>query len=182
MPGKTCSYQDCDQSIAPWLELCQEHNADKQSGLIDQCPDCGQYKDPRYPLCRHCNAGARSPAPKNTPSRRRSKYDLEENPEWDRGDADAEEFFAYILKLSNGGFYAGHTREIRERLDEHRDGDVIGTAGKNPKLVWFTRAQTRHAVAEAEQQLKWLIDNNPREIRRMVFAFQDMIKLVDTGP
>ena len=53
---KTCGYQDCDESIPPWFELCAPHNTAKQKGQIDQCPSCGQYKDPKYPLCRSCNA------------------------------------------------------------------------------------------------------------------------------
>ena len=183
MPGKTCAYQDCDQSIAPWFMLCLDHNADKQSGLIDQCPDCGRYKDSRYPLCRDCNASGKSATPKSPTSGRRGEYDPESNPVWDRGDANGTEFFAYILKLSDGTFYAGQTNDIRVRLSEHRDGGTKSTAGKNPKLVWFAPPfETRGEAVEVEAELKWLIDNNPREIRRMVFAFQDMIKLVDTGP
>ena len=178
MPGKTCSYQDCDQSIAPWFELCQEHNADKQSGLIDQCPDCGQYKNPSYPLCRQCNASAKS-APKNASPRRRGKYDPEENPAWDKGDADAEEFFVYILKLSDGTFYPGQTREIRERLDEHRDGRTKSTAGKDPKLVWFSVVNTRDEATKLEVDLKRAVDRDERRIRRMIRRFRDLLREVD---
>ena len=182
MPGKTCAYQNCDRFIARWFELCQEHNADKQVGLIDPCPDCGQYKDPRFPLCRQCNAGAKSATPKSATSGRRGKYDPESNPKWARGDADAEGFFAYVLKLSDGTFYAGHTNDIRVRLSEHRDGGTKSTAGKNPKLLWLSsQFETRGEATDAEAELKWLIDKNPREIRRMIFEFQDIIKLVDTG-
>ena len=179
MPGKTCSYQDCDQSIAPWFELCQEHNADKQSGLIDQCPDCGQYKNPSYPLCRQCNASAKSAAPKNASPRRRGKYDPEENPAWDKGDADAEEFFVYVLKLSDGTFYPGQTREIRERLDEHRDGRTKSTAGKDPKLVWFTIVNTRDEATKLEVNLKKAVDRDERRIRRMIRRFRDLLREVD---
>ena len=133
--GKTCAYQDCDQSILGWFELCQQHNAAKRSGIIDQCSDCGQDKDSRYPNCRDCNAKIQNTTPKSTSDKRGSKYELEQNPAWDKGDADAEEFFVYILKLSDGKFYAGQTREIRERLGEHRDGKTKSTAEKDPKLV-----------------------------------------------
>ncbi len=179
MPVKICAYQDCNQSIAPWFELCQEHNANKQSGLIDRCPGCGQYKDPRYPLCRQCNASAKAVAPKSATPRLRGKYDPEENPAWDRGDADADVFFVYILKLSGGDFYVGQTRDLRERLGEHRDGKTQSTAGKAPKLVWFAPVNTRNEAVKAEADLKWVIDHNPREIRRMIIWFRDLVKEVD---
>ncbi len=177
--GKTCAHQDCKQPIAPWYELCQSHNADKQSGLIDQCLDCGQYKDPRYPRCRECNAKAPMTTPKRATPKRSGKYDLEENPAWDKGDADADEFFVYILKLSDGEFYAGQTRELRERLDEHRDGKTLSTSGKDPKLVWFTTVSTRDEAVKVEAELKEAVDRNERQIRRMVRRFRDLLAEVD---
>ena len=176
--GRVCAYQDCDLSIAPWFELCREHNADKQSGAIDQC-DCGRYKTPRYPRCRKCNDETQSAALKNTTPRSRGKYDPEENPAWTKGDADATEFFVYILKLSDGKFYAGQTREIRERLDEHRDGKTQSTADKDPKLVWFTTVNTRDEAVKMEVELKKAVDHNEREIRRMIRRFRDLLMEVD---
>ena len=67
-------------------------------------------------------------------------------------------FFIYILKLDDGKFYAGHTRELRERMGEHRDGKAKSTADKNPLLVWFEIVDTRKEAAEREAQLKELID------------------------
>ena len=89
-------------------------------------------------------------------------------------------FFIYILKLDGGKFYAGHTRELRERLSEHRDGKTRSTAGKNPRLVWFDTVDTREEAAEVEATLKELIDRNEREVRRMVTEFLDLIREVDT--
>ena len=65
--GKSCGYQDCSETILPWFELCAPHNTAKQKGEIDQCPNCGQYKDTKFPLCRTCNAVSRnqtSPSPR----------------------------------------------------------------------------------------------------------------------
>lgn len=106
-------------------------------------------------------------------------YKKEHSPAWEKADAAASEFFVYILKLDGGRFYAGQTRELRERLSEHRDGNTKSTAGKNPKLVWFATLPSRDAAASMEVELKKLIDANPREIRRMVVKFQDLIRELD---
>ena len=153
-PSKICRHQDCPNDIPLRFILCALHNADKRKGEINQCPDCERYKPSRYPLCRNCNAGRQK--------------DNEDN-----------EFFTYILKLDGGRFYAGHTGELRVRMDEHSDGKTPSTADKNPRLVWFATVNTRNEAEEREAQLKELIDKNEREVRRMVNKFQDLISLVD---
>ena len=173
--SKTCGYQDCNETIQTWYELCGPHNAAKQGGEIDQCPKCGQYKDAMFPLCRSCNASNRT---QPAPSIRTSRYEPESNSKWDAADQEGDVFFIYILKLDGGKFYAGHTRELRERMGEHRDGKTRSTAGKNPLLVWFDVVDTREEAAEAEVHLKELIDRNEREVRRMINEFQDIISLV----
>lgn len=75
---------------------------------------------------------------------------------------------------------AGQTRELRERLSEHRDGKVKSTARRNPRLVWFGILPTREAATQMEVELKKLIDSNEREIRRMVIDFQDLVRELDT--
>ena len=172
--NKTCAYQDCGQTIPAWFELCAPHNTAKQQGEIDQCPNCGQYKDAKFPLCRSCNAASRN----QTTSTRPSRYEPESNPKWDAADQEGDVFFIYILKLDGGKFYAGHTRELRERMGEHRDGKTRSTAGKNPLLVWFDVVETREEAAGGEAYLKELIDGNEREVRRMVNEFQDLVSLV----
>ena len=94
-------------------------------------------------------------------------------------DATATEFFVYILKLEGGTFYTGQTRELRERLSEHKDGRVKSTAGKTPQLVWFTSVPSRNAATSLEVELKKLVDTNPREIRRMVVRFRDHVRELD---
>ncbi len=170
-----CAYQDCEQRIAAWYKLCRSHNEAKDKREIDECPKCEQYKDSNYPLCRNCNASAR-----NQGSARQGKYEPESNPKWEAADQEGDVFFVYILKLDGGKFYAGHTRELRERMGEHRDGKTKSTVGKNPRLVWFDVVDTREEAADGESQLKELIDKNEREVRRMVRAFQDLVSEVDT--
>ena len=172
--GGICAYQDCDERIASWYKLCRSHNGAKENGEIDECPRCGQYKDPNYPLCRNCNA-----ASGNQSSSRAGRYEPEYNPQWETGDEESDVFFIYILKLDGGKFYAGHTRELRERMSEHRDGKTRSTAGKHPSLVWFDVVDTRKEAADGEAYMKELIDKNDREVRRIITEFHDLIREVD---
>ena len=103
---------------------------------------------------------------------------MESSPAWEAGDAEARSFHVYILKLDGGEFYAGQTRELRERLSEHRDGRTQSTAGRNPKLVWFTEVSSRQDAKELELELKKSIDRNPRVIRRLMTDFQDLVRQV----
>lgn len=171
---KVCGYQDCGQRIPPWFSLCSRHNTAKGKGEINECSNCEQYKDANYPLCRNCYAAA-----KNQSVNRQGKYEPEYNPKWEAADEEGDVFFIYILKLDGGKFYAGHTRELRERMTEHRDGKTNSTAGKNPRLVWFDTVDTREEAAEGEAYIKELIDKNEREVRRMVTEFLDLVREVD---
>ena len=173
--GNTCKHQDCGKSILPWFELCAPHNSAKEKGGIDQCPSCEKYKVASFPLCRSCNAVSGN---QTAPSTRGNRYEPESNPKWDAADQEDDVFFIYILKLDGGKFYAGHTRELRERMGEHCDGKTKSTADNNPKLVWFDVVGSREDAAEGEAYLKELIDKNEREVRRIVNEFQDLVSLV----
>ena len=182
MPN-TCAFWDCEETIRSDHVMCREHYQDLQDGLIDECPGCGRGKAAQYEVCYDCyhtppaapkkatKAGTR-PAAKRQPK-------LEHSETWEKGDEGASEFFAYILKLDGGEFYVGHTRELRERLSEHKDGDAKSTAGLNPKLVWFTTLPTRKAATEVEAELKELNKANQRAIRRMVIGFRDLVSEID---
>ena len=131
--------------------------------MIDKtkCPKCGKFKKPIFPYCFVCN-----------------KTEKESSPKWDKADASATEFYCYVLQLADGTYYAGQTRELRERMMEHREGLTKSTAGTNPKLKWFTIVDSREVAATLEVELKKLCDGNPREIRRRIIAFQDLMKEV----
>src|SRR3990172_3058844 len=177
-----CGYWECDKRIRHHHFLCGEHYEDLVDGLIDQCPKCHRFKDARYDLCLDCYYRRRvapwnPPAaisPPNRPNR------LEHSDAWTKGDKGVDEFFVYILKLDNGDFYVGHTRELRERLSEHRDQKVVSTAGRNPKLQYFEVLSTREAAKEREAELKSVKDSNPRQIRRMIIAFHDLVREIQS--
>ena len=166
-----CRVWNCNETIRKQYEFCREHYYDSIVGLIDDCPGCGRAKDSDYDTCTDCRSTATTRTPK--------RYQREHSKAWEAGDSEATEFFVYILKLEGGSFYAGQTRELRERLMEHRDGKTKTTAGKNPKLVWFTQVETREQAADYEVVLKKICDTNPREIRRRVLDLKDLVGELD---
>lgn len=111
---------------------------------------------------------------------RRSRYEVEESPAWSLGDARTGTFYAYLLKLKDGTFYPGQTRDLQARLMEHKDGRVKMTAGCQPRLVWFTQLSSREEAALTEVELKLMVDQNPREVRKLVVNFRNLLSDVDT--
>lgn len=182
---KQCLFWDCSTPIPSNYFLCRDHFKGFQEDAVDECPGCNRAKDSQYDMCLDCYNSRPKQQYRNGRNARNGSsssykwYKKEHSPAWEKGDAAASEFFVYILKLDGGRFYAGQTRELRERLSEHRDGNTKSTAGKNPKLVWFATLPSRDAATSAEVELKKLIDSNPREIRRMIVSFQDLIRELD---
>ena len=179
--GRNCAYQDCNVRTAGHDHpLCQQHQLTARQGTITKCSRCSNFKPARFPLCGSCFIGNSKPAEGQQagPAIRESdgKYIVESSPAWDRGDANASYFYTYILRLSNGDFYVGHTRELPERLSEHRDGRVPSTKGRSPELVWFTELPSREEAASLESKLKQIRDRDERSIRRMVIRFQSLVR------
>lgn len=184
---KKCAFCECNEVVDPEYDLCKRHNRTRKAGSIERCPGCSNFKRKRYKVCSFCNDAKtqvhldKSQTANKTirhynSKREQARYRRESSPAWAAGDADARSFHVYILKLDGGEFYAGQTRELRERLSEHRDGRTQSTAGRNPKLVWFTEVSSRREATELEVELKKAIDGNPRIIRRMVTGFHDMVR------
>lgn len=170
-----CLFWSCQKPARLHHALCETHYGQLQRGLIDECPNCGQSKATKYKVCAECYDKTQQRSPM-APAKQLDGP--EHSQAWEKkGDATAEHFFVYILKLDRGKFYAGQTRELRERLSEHRDGQTQSTAGKNPQLVWFGMLPTREQAAAREVELKKLVDSNPREIRRMIISFRDSLAL-----
>lgn len=175
MPNK-CQYWNCGESVRPRHFLCHDHYLDREDGLIDQCPKCGRFKDEQYELCLDCQRGRRVPVAlqREAPLPPRS-YKPEHSVAWEKGDKEASQFYVYILKLDNGQFYAGQTRDLRERIDEHRDNKTSSTARQHPRLQWFAIVATREEAVSMEAYLKKLIDTNPRQIRKLIIHFKDLV-------
>lgn len=98
---------------------------------------------------------------------------------WLKNDEGINKFYTYILKLNDGHFYVGHSRELRARLSEHKDNVVTSTKGKEPKLQYFEVSNTRETAMCREKELTDISKKNPREIRRLIIDFQENIKAID---
>jgi predicted GIY-YIG superfamily endonuclease len=98
---------------------------------------------------------------------------------WLKNDQGCSKFYTYILKLGHGDLYVGHTRELKERLFEHKEGMTRSTAGENPKLKYFEIFTTREAARNRELELQHLLRTNRRELVRLMADFQSSVALVD---
>ena len=66
-------------------------------------------------------------------------------------------FFVYILKCSDGSYYAGHTDNLELRIAAHDNGSFSGgyTAERLPvSVVYVQDFQTRDEAFAAERQIK----------------------------
>lgn len=178
-----CRYFSCSRPIQGHRFLYAEHYRDWKSGLLDECPNCGRFKNVEYKLCLNCAQEQPQARRKSVTavSDRKARYAPESSKAWTKGDKETARFFVYILKLDDGSFYVGHTRELRERLSEHRDGRVVSTAGRNPILQYFEILPSREVATSREAELKEVARSNPRQIRRIIIGFQDLVRLVQLG-
>ena len=58
-----CKEQSCSQKIRGDHFLCREPWQESQEGAINVCPQCGVYKDSKYPLCIECNRKVNAKVP-----------------------------------------------------------------------------------------------------------------------
>jgi len=65
-------------------------------------------------------------------------------------------FWTYILRLSNGVYYTGHTDDLDRRIAEHQSGAIKGyTHDKRPvEFMWAEEFPTRAEALEAELRVK----------------------------
>jgi len=176
-----CLFWNCTRTIRNDHFLCREHFEDLQDGFIDECKGCGLAKEKQYQICLTCaNKPSTSPRPgKPTSHQKNTWYKEEYSPAWEKSDKDAISFFVCILKLGDGAFYAGQTRELRPRIMEHKDNQERATKGRTPKLIWFSEVPTKSEATEWEAALKKLVETNPRRIRHMVTDFKDLVNELD---
>ena len=166
-----CAYAGCGKHVPPDHFLCVRHYARFNDGHVMPCPGegCKRFKSAEYERCADCAKAPRA----------------ESDPAWDAGDLGCGEFYAYLLLLDGGEFYAGHTRDLRCRLWEHQRGKCRSTSvngdggpGQPPRLVWFERHPNRAAAAERERELKLLMQQDRRAALAEVMRFQDLTRLV----
>ena len=64
-------------------------------------------------------------------------------------------FFAYIIKCSDGSYYAGHTDDMELRMSQHSGGMFGYTSTRKPlELVWQGEFESRHEALTFELKVK----------------------------
>lgn len=64
-------------------------------------------------------------------------------------------YYTYILLLSNGDNYVGHTDNLKQRLKYHQDGKVIETKGFRPvTLIFYAAFKSEIKAIKFEKYLK----------------------------
>jgi tRNA/rRNA methyltransferase len=66
------------------------------------------------------------------------------------------DFYAYLLRCSDGSYYAGHTDDLDARIAQHQAGGMPGYTEKRlpVALVWSDRFPDRDSAFAAERQIK----------------------------
>lgn len=54
-----CKEQSCNEEIREDHDLCSKHCTRKRKGAINECPQCGVYKDANYLYCIKCHKSQR---------------------------------------------------------------------------------------------------------------------------
>jgi predicted GIY-YIG superfamily endonuclease len=65
-------------------------------------------------------------------------------------------FHVYVLELSNGSYYVGHTDNLVRRLFEHKEGIACNHTKKYPmkRLCWSEEQLDRAAARAREKEIK----------------------------
>ncbi|HWH22599.1 MAG TPA: GIY-YIG nuclease family protein, partial [Allosphingosinicella sp.] len=65
-------------------------------------------------------------------------------------------FYTYLLRCSDGSYYAGHSDDLEARVAQHQAGAIPGyTETRRPvELVWSESFATRDEAFAAERQIK----------------------------
>ena len=65
-------------------------------------------------------------------------------------------YYIYILKSEKDGqFYTGYTKDLKNRLNQHKKGEVQSTKNRRPlKLVYFEGCLNQQDATHREKYLK----------------------------
>ncbi|OQB44895.1 MAG: GIY-YIG nuclease superfamily protein [Synergistetes bacterium ADurb.Bin155] len=63
-------------------------------------------------------------------------------------------YYVYVLENEEGGTYTGYTRDLRERMKRHENGDTKSTRGKRWTLVYYEAYFSKKDATMRERRLK----------------------------
>jgi putative endonuclease len=92
-------------------------------------------------------------------------------------------FWVYILRCSDGSYYAGHTDNLDNRIDEHQSGlGCSYTSSRLPiELAWSQECTTREEALAAEMQIKGWSRRKKEAMMRGNWADVAMLAKKDFG-
>lgn len=156
-----CLYAGCGREIPSDHYLCKRHYFQLGEGLVEPCPglNCSRFKSVNYDFCADCS----------------KRLATEDEPQWEAADEACNEFYAYLLVNPDGDWYAGQTRNLRNRMWMHRMGRCHSTQDGDYRLVWFEVHPTREAATGRELELKRLVATDPYAVLDRIFRFQDNV-------
>jgi len=173
-----CGYWDCSRRIPDDSFLCAGHYQNWVEGIIDRCPKCARFKDVMFERCQDCYYGRKVKPwqPSVEIPAQNQLYRVEYSELWTDGHMQPERHFIYILEFGDGGFYVGHTTDMRRRLADHREGKIALTFGGSPRLEYLEVATDEKAALLREAELKRLLESNPHQIRLMTNRFVERMR------
>jgi len=78
-------------------------------------------------------------------------------------------YFVYVLLCENGAYYTGYTRDIEERMRQHKHG--IGSRyvriHRPRKVVYIEELETRRQAMKREREIKQLSHEEKRKMARV---------------
>ena len=166
-----CLYAGCGQEIPPDHYLCLRHYKKHQDGQAGPCPSpgCRRFRSLDYERCADCGRAA---AP-------------ETDPAWEAGDVGCDQVLclpvapgrAFLCRPHSGTFASGsgNTAPVASPPPASRPRTSAKTSAR---LVWFQEYSTRAEAADRELELKQLVLRDRRAVLRLVFQFQDAVRLV----
>ena len=134
--SNTCKEQSCNEEAQEGHHLCREHWWRKRKGAINECPQCGVYKDAKYPFCIECNKKANAVHRRNQKSaenkQKTRRYDpvradtFDEHADLLRDDPKAEDKRQLFDKQQGKCVYCGNVYQYDELQIEHMIPKALG--------------------------------------------------------
>ena len=165
--SNTCKEQSCNEEVQEGHYLCREHWWRKRKGAINECPQCGVYKNAKYPFCIECNKKADSVYRRNQKSAENKqttrRYDpvradtFDERADLLRDDPKAEDKCQLFHDQERKCVYCGNVYPYDELQIEHMIPKVLGGSDniRNCQLACRRCNQAKGTMTDIEFRKKY---------------------------
>ncbi len=162
-----CKEQSCNEEVQEGHYLCREHWWRKRKGAINECPQCGVYKDTKYPFCIECNKKANAACkkkPKSAEDKQKTRrYDpvradtFDERAALLEDDPKAEDKRLLFDKQQGKCVYCGNVYQYDELQIEHMIPKALGGSDhiRNCQLACCHCNQAKGTMTDIEFRKKY---------------------------